>query len=278
MKRRLVANIAVACLSAVAGTGCAGPLLGPVIPLSVTDPGDFDPQWEWAECLHQLVRLGHVRYDRLAANPAKLDNLLLHLASDQGPTEPGPVRTAWMINAYNTLALRAGLEKYAAARGNADQAVAPREDEYRFQLSGQVVTLTQIRTALMAQPRHDVRILLALCPARADVLLHDQPFAGATLDRDLSSVAQAAVANPRLVQIDHIDERLRVADFIKRNQDVLVDWYSRRTGTKEATLFNALLDLADAHRRDLLNTAIGYPIVAKPPERRLNVYLSTAAD
>lgn len=274
---KLTANATVSYMALTGLCGCAQPLLGPMTRESATASGPGGNHWAWAECLHQSVRDGRVRYDRLLEDPRPLDRVLSRLAVEPVPDATGPARVACLVNAYNAFAMRAGLECYRRAGGNAKRSHAPKENEFRFQLQGRNVTLADVRNALLIGPMPDVRILLALSPARADIPLSDQPFDPDTLDRKLAEVAAAAMSNPDVVAVDHANQTLWVTDVIGQSQAMLVRWYRQRMGTDRGELFNALLELSDDAGRDRLNTAVGYRIVARPPERRLNVYDPAAA-
>ena len=253
--------------------GCSKPVLGPTTAHPATSSAPTGGSWDWSECLHANVREGRVHYARLSAHPETLDRVLTRLAVGDEPDDNGPRLAAELINAYNAFAMRAGLERYRAAGGDPNRARAPGEDEFRFTLHRREVTLVDIRHRLLRGKTPDVRILFALCPAREGTPLHDQPFESATLDKQLSAVSVAAMQNPDVVQIDHENKSLRLTNMIGREQSLLIGWYRRRTGAGRAVLLNALLDLADDAGRDLLNTAIGYPVVVRPPQRRLNVYV-----
>ncbi len=278
MLARFVAAITTTWIGSVLATGCARPLLGPIAGPLAAASAENAPAWDWAQCLHDTVRDGQVYYARLNAHPAPLDRVLAHLADGDEPSDKGPARTARLINTYNAFAMRAGLERYRDAGGDPDRARAPNEDDYRFRLHGREVTLADIRARLSGGQTPDVRVPLALCSARAGVPLADQPFAAATLDRQLSDVAAAAMKNPNIVRIDHENQALRVADVIWRNRFALIRGYERRTGAKQARLLNALLDLAEDADRDRLNTAVGYAVAPVAPDRRLNVYAPAASE
>lgn len=251
--------------------GCVKPLLPHNAPIPTTGPTTQD-SWAWSSCLHENVRQGRVNYARLAEHSETLDRVLSGLATSPEPSDNGNARTARLINAYNALAMRAGLEVFRRAGNDPRRATAPSENAYRFRLYGWTVTLADIRRRLLAGPTPDVRILLALCPARADIPLSDQPFDADTLDQRLADIATASMANPAIVEIDHENRVLRITDVIGRNRPMFRRWYRHRAGTDRGTIFNAILALCDDAGRDQINTAIGYRILVRPPERRLNVH------
>jgi len=257
-------------LSGVAG--CAKPVLGPIrAPFQGAVPVTSDA-WAWARCLRLNVRDGLVDYVRLAAQPEDLNAVLADLASSPEPNDGGLVRTARWINAYNALAMRAGLEQYLAGGGNMARTRAPREDEYRFRCPGKDVTLADIRRQLLDDPACDARVLFALCRASVGVTLHDQPFQPDLVDRQLSAVAAKAMNNPDVVRVDHENKILWIAHEIGRHQTLLIRWFERRTGARGAHLLDALLDVADDTGRRRLNAAVGYPVGVRPADVRLNIY------
>ena len=262
--------------------GCGRPLLGPVALQARSRPTSADDAstgqaWDWAQCLHETVRDGRVHYARINEHPNTLDRILNRLTVPLDREAVGTERAAYLINAYNVFAMRAGLERYRAAGGDPDRARAPKETQYRFRLNGRDVTLADVRRRLIGGDTPDVRILLALCPAVAGIPLSDQPFEPATLDRQLVAVAAAAMSDPLIVRVDHENKLLRVSDVIGRNRSLLIRAYELRTGARNASLLNALLDLADDAGRDRLNTAIGYPVAVMAQGRRLNVYVPDSA-
>jgi len=257
--------------------GCTGPLLGPIRSQDPNHAAPSDDPWAWARCLQASVRDGRVDYARLAERPENLDHVLTLLAAEPEPKDTGAVRTARLINAYNALAMRAGLERYLATGGDITKARAPHEDEYRFRFHGRLVTLADIRRRLVVEGGSDVRTLLALCPARADTMLSDRPFQPDTLDRQLSAVAAATVNDPKQVRVDHENQLLWVGDLIGREAPLFVRWCERRRGTGGVQLFDALLDLADDAGRRRLNAAIGYRMAVCPPEQRLNLYVPSVS-
>lgn len=274
-----LASIAVAvAIGLVSLCGCNRPLLGPVSADSPAETPSTPKDWWWSQCLQENVRQGRVHYARLSANPVLLDRLLLSLAAGDEPNDHGAERTARLINTFNIFAMRAGLERYRADQADPNRARAPKEDEYLFRWNGRDVSLSGVRARLMGGKTPDVRILFGLCPARADVPLPAQPFESDALDQQLQTVAAEAMSNPDLVLVDHENMRLSVANVIGRHRRVLIRWYQRRTNAKNATLLNALMDLADDAGRDRLNTAVGYRLLVRSPQRRLNLYVPTGSE
>ncbi len=270
MSIRLAIVWSVGLLGLFALGACAKPVLGPTLLTGHETVGPLPVAWDWAQCLHDVVRDGCVRYDRLSANPAPLDRVLIRL-SGEDPPQDATSRKAYGINAYNAFALRAGLERYRTDLVDPNQVRAPREDEYRFRLHGSEITLAELRDRLVDQGEPDPRILLALCPARVGIPLWPEPIDRHRLDGQLDEIAAAAMKSPDVVRVDHEKMVLRINETLHRNREMLVAWYERRTGAQNAALLNALLDLCQAEDRYRLNTAIGYPVSVLPRRNRLNL-------
>jgi hypothetical protein len=254
--------------------GCARPLLGPPSTPRGTDSTPSTDNWAWARCLSGTVRDGLVDYSAIAGQRDGLNAVLAELASGPEPNDHGAPRTARLINAYNALAMRAGLERYLATGGNMRLARAPAENEYEFRLHGRPVTLAGIHDQVLRAGGGDPRVLFTLCPASLGVALSDQPYQPDVLEQQLLASAARAINTPEVVRIDHENQTLWIAERISRHRGLLVAWYERRTGARGARLFDALLDLADDGGRQRLNTAVGYAVGVLPAERRLNVYVA----
>ncbi len=269
-------KIVVASLTGLAlAGGCSRSTLGPMPLYAPSEPAPMleDPWgWKYVLFLHDFVRDGQVDYAGLLANPDRINALLISIAEPPGPKHTGHARTAHLLNAYNLFAIRAGLEQYRRTLGNPNLAMAPAETDYRFRLHGRDVTLARLRERLLPDARRDARVVLALCPARQGLPVPDRPFTADILDKELERIGQAAVRNPDLVEISHEDMTLRLAHPFGRHREVFLDWYRRRMGATDGTLFNALLTMATPDDRALLNTAVGYPIEIKQPSHRLNAY------
>jgi hypothetical protein len=280
MKVRVATSLMIGSVGVVQMCGCVrGLLSSPLGPVQTRGPTASSPSadpWAWDRCLQENVRDGLVDYAHLAGWPEPLDCVLAYLASGVEPNDSGASRIARWINTYNALAMRAGLERYLATGGGMAKARAPSEDEYRFRLYRKPVTLVDVRHRLLAAAGQDARVILAMCPAAAEIRLPDRSFQADLLDRQLSTTAAQAVSNPELVRVDHENQTLWVADAIGRQTQTFVRWYERMTGAKGAHLFDALLGMADDGCRRTLNTAVGYRIVVRPPDRRLNVYTPPA--
>ncbi len=253
----------------VAG-GCHKPLLSPIgaAPTPAEAAADV---WAWDRCLNTFVRDGKVDYRQLAAEPRILNSVLARLAEPNEPSDMGPARAARLINAYNAMAMRAGLEEYLKTGGNLKRVVAPSEEGYRFKLHGQEVTLADVRKRLSEGEYRDARVLMALCPAVAGVPLSEQAYQADLLDRQLTAIAVRTMDSPDAVRIDHENRTLFISDAILAHRAELEGWYERRTGSRNAPLIDVLLELSGDAARRRLNAAVGYPIAICPESVKLNI-------
>jgi hypothetical protein len=107
--------------------------------------------------------------------------------------------------------------------------------------------------------------------------LQPKPFDGLSLADQLRRVAQDAMANTILVEVDHERQRLNLAMVIHQNAEGFIDLYCRETGVRSGTMLGTLLHMAESKRREWLNTAVGYPLGKIPFDRRLNRWTRTTS-
>lgn len=230
---------------------------------------------DWETVLRENVRNERVDYEHLSAHAAPLDSFLTQLAAigPQSAPESFPTdasRSAYYINAYNAVVLKAVLS-VGIPQTIHDPHRPPLDYAYLARVDRREQTLADLRAAALHAFNDDPRIHLGLSNAAVgSPPLQSWPFYGARLEEQLKEVAAAAMSNPRMVTIDHTNERLNVAIVIDENRDGFVAWYNLRTGTSTGTLLSALLLMAEGPRRDWLNTAVGYGLGKIPFDRALN--------
>jgi hypothetical protein len=257
--------------------GCAEPsvrpsvaLLPPNRPLTYTD-------CDWAEVLRDCVREGLVDYDALLANREPLERYYA-LLGETGPTrtpdqfQSRAAKTAYWINAYNALVLRAVLEHYPVSTMY-DLALPRLEYDYTFRVDGQVYNLVAIEAKMLEDSAQDVRTLLATSRAALGTpRLMSEPFREDGLENQLVQAAAAAFDNPYLLAIDHTTKHILVwQKVLDREQDFLAYWRLRRR-VSSIYLYNVVLDMASTSRRRALQSAVGYRFRQIPFERKLNAW------
>jgi hypothetical protein len=261
--------------------GCGEPsvrpsmaLLPPNRPLTYTD-GD------WAQVLASHVREGLVDYDSLLTHREPLERYYA-LVSETGPTRTADqfasraARTAYWINAYNALVLRAVLEHYPVSTMY-DLALPRLEYDYTFRVDGKVYNLAAIEAKMLEDSAQDARTLLATSRAALGTpRLMSEPFRADALENQLAQAAANAFDDPYLLQIDHTTKTILVWQAVlDHEQDFLAYWRLRRR-ISSVYLYNVVLDMASASRRRVLqSSAVGYRFRQIPFERKLNAWVHT---
>ncbi len=262
---------AVACVS-----GCAENMLRPDASLLQEVQNQRYSDQDWAAVLRDNVRYGLVDYDTLRAKP---ESLLRYCAliSVTGPgrtPEDFPGRsyeTAYYINAYNALALRAVLAQPVDVPTMYDFSLPQLEYDYHFPLDGQDVTLARVEDLLLKASDGDVRTLLATSRAAMGTpRLPSEPIRPATLDRQLAEAASGALDLPEILWIDHSTRTILVWQLILDRQKEFVDYWKTQRRVRTAYLFNVLLEMASPQKRRALQSAVGYSFRENAFDRSLN--------
>jgi len=271
-RRRLTIVILTVC------AGCGEPsvrpslaLLPPNRPLTYTDS-------DWSQVLQSHVREGLVDYDALLANREPLERYYA-LVSETGPMRTPDqfpsraAKTAYWINAYNALTLRAVLEHYPVSTMH-DLALPRLEYDYTFRVDGRVCNLAAIEAKMLEDSAQDARTLLATSRAALGApRLMSEPLRADTLENQLARAAAEAFDDPYLLQIDHVTKSILVwQEVLDHEQDFLAYWRLRRR-VSSIYLYNVVLDMASAPRRRALQSAVGYRFRQIPFERKLNAWV-----
>ncbi|HSW46938.1 MAG TPA: DUF547 domain-containing protein [Phycisphaerae bacterium] len=257
--------------------GCAEPTIRPS--LSLLPPGR--PQTytdgDWAEVLVKHVREGLIDYDGLLMNREPLERYYA-LLSETGPTRTPDqfasrsAVTAYWINAYNALVLRAAMERYPV-RTMYDLALPRLEFDYTFRVDGKIHNLAAIEARMLEDSAQDARTLLATSRAAVGTpRLMSEPYRADTLESQLTQAAADALDNPNLLRIDHATKTILVWQIVLNHEsDFLAYWRVRRR-VSSIYLYNVLLDMASPARRRTLQSAVGYRLREIPFERRINAW------
>jgi len=259
------------------GTGCAEVVIRPNPALVPQGRSAVYADSDWALVLQNCVREGLVDYDALAQKRDNLDRYYA-LISVTGPSRTPsafvsrPARTAYWINAYNALVIRAVLERYPVVTMY-DLSLPVLEYQYKFIVDGQVRHLASIESEILKESANDVRALFAMSGAALGTPpLASEPFRPDTLERQLARAAGRALDAPHICQVDHATRSILVwQKILRRQEDFLSSWRERRR-VRTAYLFNVLLDMATADRRRTLQSAVGYQFREIPFDRMLNRY------
>lgn len=266
-------GVVVACLVAFTPTGCNLPhrpgadarLAG------ATDAPRLDYS-DWALTLSRCARGDEIDAKSLQQRPESLRAFLDRIARvgprltpDQFPDDRA--RAAFYINAHNAIVLQAIVgEKRSVTYATP---WTPFGTTIGREVDGRHETLANLRSHARELLKDDWRIRFVLFDARRDgPPLWPRPILPDTLEAQLNQITRAALARPQIVRIDHGTQRLLLWRGLFDIRERLIADYERRFHTTDATVLSVLLDLADADRRVVLNTAIGYAVDVLPADDR----------
>jgi hypothetical protein len=266
--------VSVAATVLVAGCGMSS--LAPDVRTVREVQGQPYSDQDWAAVLRDHVRYGLVDYDTLRAHP---ESLLRYCAiiSVIGPTrtpDQFPSKshaTAYYINAYNALVLRAVLSRPADVPTMYDYALPQLEFDYHFTLDGLSVTLAEIEASMLRSSNGDVRTLLATSRASMGTpRLPSEPIRAETLERQLAQAASEALDLPEVLSVDHSTRTIQVWQLILRRRNDFIEYWKTQRRVRTAYLFNVLLEMASPQKRRALQSAVGYEFREIAFDRTLN--------
>lgn len=271
-----LAGVFLAC-ALFGGLGCAEPnvrpsmsLLPPTRPLLYADT-------DWATVLQDNVRQGLVNYDSLLAKREPLERYYA-LIGETGPTKTPDqfpsrsARTAYWINAYNALVLRAVLERYPVSTMY-DLAMPRLEFDYTFKLDGRILNLTALENQMLEDSAQDARTLLATSRAAMGTpRLTSEPFRADTLEHQLARAAAEALDDPNILRIDHTSRSILVWQGILNHEEEFLAYWRLRRRVSNIYLDYVIRDLASPAKRQALQSAMGYRFREIPFERKLNAW------
>ncbi len=242
---------------------------------------------DWSDLSLTLSRITsgeNVDYQRLLADHQALDRFL-SLAAMVGPDSTPrlfpdtPHRLAYALNCYNATILRSVLE--LVDRHKLKRRVPPDiERRFRYRIDGRPRSPADLRRIAEALADGDWRVRLAMCDVtQTGPPLPRRVFLGAILDAQLNQVTRAAIASPRIVRIDHGEQKqLLVWQGLYDIKDRLIREHEVRFNTSDACLLNVLLTWSDRLHREILNTAIGYDVALMPRHDDLNALEPSAEE
>jgi len=265
--------VAQCLLCGVMLTGCAGRTIEPAAALV---PKGAEPKLDWVEWGLTLARAvvdDKVDYAKLLEDRRPLDRFLALVSRvgpqstpDQFPTRND--RLAYAINCHNAAIVRSVL---ALARGGTLPAYLPSdlETRFRFRIDGRLQTAADLRREVESLAGDDWRVRFALTDGTmSGPPLARNAFLGDLLDAQLNQVTQSALQAPGVVRIDHGEQGMFLWRGLYEIKDRLIREYETETQARDASFLNVLCQWADRHRRELLNTAVGYEVALMPADNR----------
>ena len=257
---------------------CAPRSITPVVDSS-QESGPAIIDWsDWGLTLNIAVVDDRVDYSKLAARSEPLDRFLAQvgrIGPNNAPDQfPRPEHAqAYYINCYNAAILRGNLELlrpkplHLFVAGNPDS-------RFRFRIDGRMCLPADLRREALKLAGDDWRVRFSLCDGTlGGPPLNRHAFLPDMLDAQLNEAVRSALASPQIVAIQHGERKqLMLWRGIFDTREQFVKDYERRTGARSATILNVLLEWTpnDPARRSLLNSAVGYEVVAAPTNRASN--------
>lgn len=259
------------CLVAIL-TGCGPKTIH--IDSGIGDPADY------GLLLHRIVVEDKIDVAALLENQHLLDRYLAWLfqtgtgsISERDGNTDGLL--AHLINYHNALMLRS-LVALASNDGLPEKLPADLDRRFQFSIGGgrssPVARSEGVRAFVLTAVGGDWRVRLALYSGRMDgPPLPPRPFLPNLLDAQLDAVVRAALNSEQVVRIDHgSPKQLLLWRGLYDIRQLLIEDYQRRMHTTDATMLSVLLEWSDPFRRETLNSAVGYPVVAMPRDHRIN--------
>ena len=206
------------------------------LPVPAAPRGAGDADAAWARVLADDVdERGRVDFAGLAAHRGDLDAYVAHIAATPPDSIVDPKRRlAYLINAYNALAMYGVLEAEIPDRLD----LLGRVDFFRLQhvvIGGQTISLYDLENDRI-RPIGDERVHFALnCMVVSCPRLPRLPFDGAHLDRQLDQAAREFFAEPRNLTIDPARREIRVSKIL----NFYTDQIEATVGTLERMLLIA---------------------------------------
>lgn len=178
--------------------------------------------------LLEEVVFGLVDYEKLKANPDKVNDLVSQIASYNPGDSSQDHQTAFYINAYNILVIKQIADNYPV---KSPMDIKGFFKVKTFDVAGEMLTLDAIEFTKLIGPTQDPRIHFALgCGARSCPFLYDNAFYPDKLQEQLEFRAELIIDRPNYVFVD--DKKQTVV------LNKIFDWYSDQFDSAEGSLIN----------------------------------------
>ena len=181
---------------------------------------------------------GLVSYQKMKEGHQKLDNFLIAMARLDPKTYQSwddKTKTAFWINAYNALTLKAIIDHYPIKAGLLSSLAYPANsirqipgvwDKIQFLVVGQKLTLNEIEHGILRGQNKDLvekhgrfyepRIHMALvCAALSCPQLRNEPFVGEKLDAQLDDQSKGSMTNAAKFRVDRDGAKVYLSSIFK---------------------------------------------------------------
>jgi hypothetical protein len=171
------------------------------------------------ETLDLYVRDGLVYYRALRSDRSRLDRYVTAIAGADVASRARDDQIAFWINAYNAIALKTVVDHYPIGQRSKEypsrsiRQVPGAFERTAHRVGGKSVTLDQIEQTILAE-FGDPRVFLALGRgAVGSGRLRSEAYAAATLERQLSEVADECTTRAQCVEINKGTNEVRVSSI-----------------------------------------------------------------
>lgn len=160
---------------------------------------------------------GRVDYAAVRADAGRLERLVsLTAAADREAFSPDEDK-AFLLNAYNLLAVYAVVRAYPVASPTDVEGFF---DEQTYTVAGDEMTLDELEKGALFPAYPDVRLHFALvCAAAGCPDLLDAAYRPETLDRQLDRQTRRALARPHLVRVDAEAKEIVLSELFRWYED-----------------------------------------------------------
>ena len=172
---------------------------------------------QFNDFLHEEVIFGLVDYQKIQANPSKLNSLVSSIGNYNVSGHSQNHKTAFYINAYNILVIKQIADNYPI---KSPMDVKGFFKKTSFVVAGETLTLDEIEFEKLFEPTKDPRIHFALgCGARSCPFLYDNAFYPDKLLEQLDYRAQLIIDRPDYVYVDNKSESVTLNKIFNWYQD-----------------------------------------------------------
>jgi hypothetical protein len=186
------------------------------------------------ETLDMYVRDGYVYYRALRSDRSRLDRYLASVAATSLASATREEQIAFWINAYNAFILRTVIDNYPIRQRSKDyppgsiRQIPGAFERTAHRAAGRSLTLDQIEQTVLAG-FGDPRVYLALGRGSAGGgRLRSEAFQGASLERQLSEVANECATRSQCVEVDRTANEVRISAIFSWRQKEFVAAYADR--------------------------------------------------
>jgi hypothetical protein len=187
------------------------------------------------ETLDLYVRDGLVYYRALRSDRSRLDRFVNAIAGADVAGRTRDEQVAFWINAYNAIALKTVIDHYPIGQRSKEyparsiRQIPGAFERNTHRVAGKSLTLDQIEQSMLAA-FDDPRVFLALGRgAIGSGRLRSEAYSGASLERQLSDVANECATRAQCVDINRTTNEVRVSSIFSWRQKEFTAVYADKS-------------------------------------------------